>query len=100
MGSIVVFFKDILYFWESISLSLMFISGIFVDLNSFSEFNQSILFLNPLALYIDIFRSLLIYDYSIKIVNVIYLGSINLILVLISIYSLKFLNKNYIKLSQ
>lgn len=56
-----VFFMDVQYLWSVFTLLLMYASGIFYDLSSFSPFAQDLFLINPVYLFIRYFRLIVLH---------------------------------------
>lgn len=91
--------KDIAAIWEIITLGLLFTSGVFVDIHSSGPFVQNILWLNPVAIFIDFYRKLLIYDVNLPFDKLTYLIIFSCIQLIVSYFLLKKLDKVYLKIS-
>ena len=61
LSALQVFFRDMQYLWGIFTQLLMWVSAIFYTLDSFSPETQKLFLLNPLYVYIDYVRSLVLY---------------------------------------
>ena len=60
LSSIIPFFPDLRQLLDNILLVLLFLSGVFLNLSQFPERIQKILFLNPMAVIISMYRKVLL----------------------------------------
>ena len=91
--------KDISVVWEVISMAILFCSGVFVDINKMPEFIQNILWINPIAIFIDFYRRLLLYNTDLPTFYLNYLILITLFLSIVAYFVYKKLNKLYLKIT-
>jgi len=91
--------KDISAIWEIITLGLLFTSGVFVDINSYNTLIQDILWLNPLAIFIDFYRKILIYQLPFPNDKLFYIITFTILQILLSFFVYKKLNKLFLKIT-
>lgn len=63
LSSLYVIFKDVKYLYDVFAQLLNYFSAIFYTIDRFSAFAQSLFYLNPIYVYIQYFRAVVIYDY-------------------------------------
>lgn len=61
LSALFVFFKDIQYLWSVFMRLIMYLSAIFYTITSFPESTQRAFLINPLFLFINYFREIVIY---------------------------------------
>ena len=91
--------KDIGVVWEVISMAILFCSGVFVDINLMPKVIQNILWVNPIAIFIDFYRRILLYNTDLPIFYLSYLIIITFLLSLIAWFTYAKLNKLYLKIT-
>ena len=96
LGSLNVFFKDVGLLWTALLPALFYATPIAYNLDIVPGKYQSILKLNPLAHFLDVFRSILYFNElpSLKIVTTLIISTT--ILLLISIWVYRKLEKGFI----
>ncbi len=60
LSALFVFFKDIQYLWSVFTMLLMYMSAIFYTIDSYSDVIQNLFLLNPVYLFIQYFRMIVI----------------------------------------
>lgn len=60
LSALFVFFRDIQYLWGVFTQLLMYVSAIFYNISQFSEGVQKLFLLNPIFVYIDYFRTIVL----------------------------------------
>lgn len=61
LSAIFIFFRDVHYFWGIFLQLLQYVCAIFYQIETFPERIQNLFFLNPIYLYINYFRKIVIY---------------------------------------
>jgi ABC-2 type transport system permease protein len=62
LSALYVFFKDIQYLYDIFTILLMYLSAIFYPISTFPPIAQSLFRCNPIYVYIDYFRQIVIYN--------------------------------------
>lgn len=61
LSAIFVFFRDMQYFWSIFVMLLSYLSAIFYQIDTFTDQQQKLFYLNPVYLYIRYFRKIVIW---------------------------------------
>ena len=61
LSALYIFFQDIQYFWGIFLQLLQYVSALFYQIDTFSPAIQKLFYLNPIYLYIDYFREIVLY---------------------------------------
>lgn len=97
LAALVPFIPDLKFVIENTLLLLMFLSGIFFDIEQVSPNLKAILFLNPVALLVKNYRQVLIEQQWPASSELIYVVVLSLLCGALAYYLLKKLNRRYAK---
>ena len=62
LSAIYIFFRDVHYFWGIFLQILQYVSALFYQIETFPEHIQKLFYINPVFLYIQYFRKIVIYS--------------------------------------
>jgi len=62
LSALYLFFKDTQYLYDLFTLMVMYLSAIFYPIDSLSDYLQQLFYLNPVFVYINYFRTIVIYN--------------------------------------
>ena len=91
--------KDISVVWEVLSMAILFCSGVFVDINLMPEVIQNILWINPIAIFIDFYRRLLIYNIDLPTFYLYYIIFANIFFAAMAFFTYIKFNRLYLKIT-
>lgn len=97
LAAMVPFVPDIKFVIENTLLLLMFLSGIFFDIEKFSPNIKAILYLNPVALLVKNYRLVLLEQQWPEASDLMYVVGISLLFGILAYYILSKFNRRYAK---
>lgn len=97
LAAMVPFVPDIKFVIENMLLLLMFLSGIFFDIEKFSPNIKAILYLNPVALLVKNYRLVLLEQQWPEASDLVYVVGISLLFGILAYYILSKFNRRYAK---
>jgi lipopolysaccharide transport system permease protein len=97
LAAIVPFIPDLRFIIENGMLLLMFLSGVFFDMNRIDESMRAILYLNPVAVLLTAYRDVLLHNQWPPIFDIFYIAGFAAVVGAFSWYVLKRIDRRVIK---
>ena len=98
LAAIMPFFPDLKVIMDNILLMILFISGIFFDISKFPASTQQLLYLNPIATLINMYRNLLLRSLKPDLSQILYVILISFSVLVIAVWLLYCYDRIYPKI--